>query len=349
MLFRSRSLLNLGLGVSFILLLKMGIAGYLWGMVVAGALAIPAFWWRASRGVSFSLRDRVDWALARSMFKYAYPLLMAGSASWILRLSDRYILGAIRGTAEVGIYTASYGLADTSIGMILALFQMPFVVLANRLFEEEGDSDAAEFLSRSARLYLLVTIPAVVGMSILGRPLVEVLTGPEYLEGYRVVPFVATATMLAGMGFWLRTPFMFRKRTEFALIAIGGGAAVNVGLNLWLIPRFGYFAAGVTTLLGFLTLDILAYALSRRFFKWRLPVGTMLKASAASAVMAAVVGVFVHLSPLPVGPTLLISVLVGVVVVGAALVAMREFTREELQYLRKFFGSASSAPRNGQK
>jgi len=336
----TRSLLNLALGLLLIFVVGRSLSLYLLGMVAAGVFIIPLYWWQGTRNVAYTLRDRIDWKLAKSMFKYAFPLLLASSASWLLRLSDRFILAAFRGTAEVGIYSASYGLADTSVGMILTMFQLPFVVLGNQIFERKGDVEAAKFLAQSTRLYLLVVTPAVAGIAALGRPLVEALTGPGYAEGYRILPFVAAASMFAGMAYWIGTPFIFRKRTGLTLLGIGGGALVNVGLNLLLIPRFGYMAAAVTTLIGYITLDVIAFVVSRRLFSWKLPLMTAAKTGVVSLIMGLAVSWFVRISSLPTAPTLAVGVLLGVVLVGVGLVATKEVTRKELSELRALLGGS---------
>ncbi|MFZ0491928.1 MAG: polysaccharide biosynthesis C-terminal domain-containing protein [Acidimicrobiia bacterium] len=329
-----RSVLNLGLGLLLVFTVSRSLSAYLMGMVLAGMLVIPLFWWQGTRRVTYALRDMVDWKLAGSMFRYAFPLLFASSAAWLLRLSDRYILAAFRGTTEVGIYAASYGLADSSVGVVLTMIQLPFVVLGNQVFERRGDEEAASFLAKAARIYLLVAIPAAAGVTALGKPLVDALTGQGYAEGYRILPFVTAASVLAGLSFWMETPFIFRKRTVLTLFGIGAGAIVNVGLNILLIPRYGYMAAAVTTLLGYLTLDVVAFVVSRRILKWRLPLDTLAKTALVSLVMAGIVSGFVRVSPFPTGVTIVIGMAIGAVVVGVGLVAMREVSRKELGELR---------------
>lgn len=342
----TRSILNIALGLLFILVFGMGISGFLLGMALGGALIVPLLWWRARHGMRITWRAPLDLALSASLFRYSYPIVLGFAAAWLLQLSDRYILEFFRGSGEVGIYAASYGLAETSVGMIVSLFHLPFVVLANRVFETEGERAAAAFVSDSARLYLLVAIPAVVGISVLARPLVQVMTGAAYIQGYRIVPFVSLATVLSGLAFWYRTAFMFKKRNELGLVAVAAGAFINIGLNLLLIPRFGYIAAGITTLVGYLALNGLSYLLSRRIFYWKLPVKSMAKALLASTLMGVVVWLFDHYSTFSGALTLVLGIPLGIAVVVIALMAMREFSQAELAKFRRFFRSRETVERH---
>jgi O-antigen/teichoic acid export membrane protein len=335
-----RSLLNLGLGLLLVFTVGRSLTTYLVGTVVAGMCILPMYLWQGTRGISYRVRDGIDWTLASSMFRYSFPLFISNAAAWLLRLSDRYIIAAFRGSTEVGIYSASYGLADTSVGVVLTLIQFPFVVLGSQVFERKGDEEAARFLGQAARLYLLVAMPVVAGVIALGRPIVGALTGQGYIEGYRILPFVTTASMFAGIAYWLGAPFLFRKRTELALIGIGAGSLVNVGLNFILIPRYGYMAAAITTLLGYLTLDVVTFSVSLRVFKWKLPLATVARVGAVSLIMAGVVSGFVRFTDLSAVPTILIGVAIGVAVVAIGLIVAKEVTRKELDEFRDLLGGS---------
>jgi O-antigen/teichoic acid export membrane protein len=332
----TQNLVGLGVGALLVFGLSSGIEGFLLGLVVGGIVVMPMMWWRTVRGIDVPWRDRLDRGLAREMFRYSYPLVLGLSATWLLRLSDRFILELFRGSDEVGIYAASYGLADAGIGMIVTVFQLPFSVSSNRVFEREGEQAAARFVSDSARWLLLVSIPSVVGLSVLARPLVAVMTGAAFLDGYRIIPYVSIATLLGGLAMWYSSAFLFRKRTNMQAVAIGVGALVNIGLNLLLVPSFGFYAAGITTLLGFLAVNVVSYVFGKRMFSWHLPIRSIGRALVASLVMALVVLGVESLRFLASSERLVVAVVAGVIVYFATLYLMREFSSHELAQARGF-------------
>jgi O-antigen/teichoic acid export membrane protein len=340
----SRAVLELAIGVAFVVIIGTGISGFMWGSVLAGLAVVPLMWWRSQRNLQVAWSEKIDRGIGKAMLRYSFPLILSMQAVWLLRLSDRYLLELFRGSAEVGIYAASYGLAETGIGTITAMFLLPFYVLGSRIFENEGSEPAGKFMRDTTRIYMLVAIPAVVGLSVLARPLVVLTTGPEYTEGYRIVPFVAASMLIQGIAHWRRSAFLFYKKTTTYLLTAGLAAAVNVGLNLILIPRYGFVAAGITTLIGYITLDATGWWLSRRLLRWKFPVLAGARTLGASLLMGVVVWWFMRLAPFPLVPNLVLAVALGVVIMGGLLRLLGEVKPEDLRQIKDRFRTKTPVP-----
>ncbi|HSH44002.1 MAG TPA: phage tail tape measure protein, partial [Arenicellales bacterium] len=74
--------------------------------------------------------------------------------------------------------------------LILLMFQLPFAILGNRVWERDGSDAAASFVSNSARAYLLLAIPALVGISVLANPIMALMTDAAYREAAVIMPLV---------------------------------------------------------------------------------------------------------------------------------------------------------------
>jgi O-antigen/teichoic acid export membrane protein len=57
-----------------------------------------------------------------------------------------------------------------------------------------------------------------------------------------------------------------RRKTWFGPILVTLAAAINLGANLVLIPRFGAMGAAASTLLAYVVLAVLAYAFNQRIY-----------------------------------------------------------------------------------
>jgi O-antigen/teichoic acid export membrane protein len=276
---------SLGLGLLLVVVWKMGVPGMLWGMVACYALSFP--WllrWTLGKA-KLSLGNYRPQA-AREIWSYAWPLAMGNMAMWALRLSDRYVIGAYRTADDVGLYSVAYNLSGKSIDMLVALFLMTMGPIIMSTWAREGHDRTAKSLNWMTRAYLLTTIPAVVGLTVLAKPFVSLLTSPEYLEGYKIVGFVSLASMLYGFAQLFGVGILLRKQTGRIAInqVIAGG--LNFVLNLFLVPRFGFVAAGVTTLLGYACLLALQAFSARGLLRWRFPFSSLLRSSLSAGVMA---------------------------------------------------------------
>jgi peptidoglycan biosynthesis protein MviN/MurJ (putative lipid II flippase) len=72
--------------------------------------------------------------------------------------------------------------------------------------------------------------------------------------------------------------------------------STHIGLMLLLVPRFGYAAAAVSTLIGYSTLLGLHTLASRPYLTWRFPFNTLRNVIAASIIMGLAAGEIYGLS-----------------------------------------------------
>ena len=332
---------GLVIGIGLVVVLRFGVEGLLWGSALNMALSLPLLWkiaiGRFPRIANFSAE------LTKEMVKYSLPLVVGNLAAWVLSLSDRYILGFFRGAHEVGIYSASYAVSEKSILLLTTLFLLASGPISIHVWEKEGEQRARDFVTSVTRYYLLLCIPAAVGLSVLARPVMGVLAGAEYREGYRIIPFVALSGFLFGLQQRFQVGLVFYKKTHFIMIPILIAGLVNLGLNLIFVPIYGYMAAAITKLIGYTVLLAIMAIYSRRYFIWAFCFKSLARAALAAAIMGALV------YPIGNGLTsstlinLIFGICVGVIVYTLMLFLLQEPRKGEIQSLRelgvKIFGS----------
>jgi O-antigen/teichoic acid export membrane protein len=326
-----QSVARLGIGLCLVVALGYGIEGLLWGSILSSAIAFPLLWRSAIGKVSWKESSSAE--LAKEMAKYGFPLVVGNLAAWILSLSDRYVLEFFRGAREVGIYSVSYAISEKSILLLASLFMLASGPISINIWEEEEITKSQEFLTRLTRYYLVICLPAVVGLSVLARPIIDVLTAQEYYQGFRIVPLVALGGFFLGLQQRFQAGLTFYKRTNLIMISIVSSGLLNLLLNIWLVPKYGYIAAAATTLISYIFLLVVMVVISRRYFIWEFPFRSLGKIALASVVMGAVV--------YPVGNSLtrstllnlVLGIVVGVIVYGLMLFLLQEPQKEEIQAL----------------
>ena len=198
------------------------------------------------------------WSNLKEQLAFALPTIPSNVSSWIVDSSDKYVIGILIGSVAVGCYSPGYAL-----GSILLMFLSPFAVLLPAILPEhyeKGDiAEVDKYLSYSMKYYLLLTIPAGVGMSVLSKPLLYIITTPEIaLGGYMVTPFVCLGAIFMGMYGITNNILILEKNTMilgklWILVAIS-----NIVLNLLLVPYLNILGAAIATLLCY----ILAFAVT---------------------------------------------------------------------------------------
>lgn len=162
-----------------------------------------------------------------------------------LRL-DLFLVSALSDSRAVGLYSLA-----TSLAEILFLVSWTMTESALRTQTEADEAAAARYTLWVSRQVLSVTLPAAVVVSLLAYPLIAGLYGREWIGS--VVPLVILTC--AAVAFALEGPIrvmMIRIAPPSTIaFAAGIGTAVNVALNLALIPVLGISGAALASVASY--------------------------------------------------------------------------------------------------
>ena len=253
---------------------------------VACGMLLPAIIISAK---SWALFDRSLYTpeLTQKLLIYGMPLAASFFLDEVANLSDRYMLAWLVDEAEAGKYAVGYDLAGNSIMMVMNAINLAAYPMIVKLLDQKGKEAALEYFNTYAILLLGISIPAVVGLSLVGPGLVSLMIGEEYQESViMVLPWVASAIFFMGLGaFYFHLPFQLGNK-NFGIFRIAGVTAVmNLGLNFWLIPKMGMQGAAISTLLSFMFSSALGFIYGRRVFPIPFPAKEVVKILIAALFM----------------------------------------------------------------
>lgn len=266
------------------------------------------------------------WSNLKEQLAFALPTIPSNVSSWVVDSSDKYVIGILIGSVAVGCYSPGYAL-----GSILLMFLSPFAVLLPAVLPEhyeKGDiREVDKYLSYSMKYYLLLTVPAAVGMSVLSKPLLYIITTPEIaLGGYMVTPFVCLGAIFMGMYGITNNILILEKNTMilgklWIVVAIS-----NIVLNLLLVPYLNILGAAIATLICY----ILAFAVTAITSKKTMRLPFNMKELLKIVVAASIMGIAVYLMH-PIGIiNVLISIIAGVIIYFAIIFILKAVTIKEI-------------------
>jgi O-antigen/teichoic acid export membrane protein len=235
----------------------------------------------------------------RTLLLFGLPLAINQAAAQLLNLSDRYVILLVRGEAEAGIYSAVYRLADFAIRSVLLALMMSAYTAVTEVYESHGKAAAEKLVTSLSRFYLVAVAPLVVGLGLVQDDLMKVLAGEAFQEGSWLLVWIGLGNLLLGLSQYQHFGLHLGLKTGRLAAMTLAAALVNLGLNLWLVPRYGYPAAAFTTLFSFAGLAVAAPLLGRPWLVWRLPVSFLFRLAICLCGMAAVVAAAGLLSATP--------------------------------------------------
>lgn len=240
-------------GISLIMAGVSSIAPLL--ALILGEIAYILAGYLLLRSLKLKIRFLVDFALLGRVVKGALPYGLLGAIGLLYFKVDSLLLGYIKGAYDTGIYGVAYKFLEAIVFIPSALFAALFPTLAQA---HEKDSQAVGRVYWLAlKLLGVLSIPVTLGYVLILPMLIEWQL-PFYLSSVRVVEVLS-----------LTIPFMFINLPAVVVLFSTGRylkpviylslipLLFNVGLNILLIPAYGYMAAAWITVFS----EILSFLL----------------------------------------------------------------------------------------
>lgn len=288
-------------------------------------------------------RGRFRWDILRSYFAFALPLFPLAAIGIVSFFIDRLALGLFGNEIDTGDFEGPRRLVSVLEGIGGAVGLLLFPRISQLL--AQGDSEQVESLvDRSVRYLSMLTLPIVAFFVAFPGPVIRLTLDNAWL---------GNSLTLSLLAFWVYLITIARPHLTLLMGANRPGLVARIGvtvafthivLNLVLVPDdirslglplFGLKSLGAaiaTVLSGLLYYGLIAYA-ARVTTGYR-PPWRVLKHAAASAIMAGGLLAIHLLTPFELGRwyTFLVYVPLGGILYVAALVALRELTREDVAY-----------------
>lgn len=281
-------LFEVGMNFWLIGFLGWGVRGFLVSML-AGEMITSLL---LTGSILLRLRPRVDLSVLKPILAYAAPLIPVGVCQFGLHQIDRRILLELveDGQAATGIYGLGYRVGYLVNAMLLGSFLQ---IWQPWIYAIKDPAQRAELVSRVSTYAVLAIASATLFVIVFGREAVALLSaGPEFLPGWEVVPLVAAAYVFWALYQVSQIPLFLAKRTGRLFVVNLSALAVNVALNLWLIPIQGILGAAVATCFTFAILAGLGILASRSEAQVPFELGRLARALLLiGAIVAATYGI----------------------------------------------------------
>ena len=279
--------------------------------------------------VLYYIRDaKPNKEILRELSDYGMPLMGNMLTTSVLNKSDIYIITFFLGESMAGIYQTNYSLIATAFTLLSASVMRGSYPTILRTWAEKDKIGTAALISEAVRFYLLLSIPAVVGVAATSEVISTALFEANYVEGNRVMFWVALGQMFLGLTEYSIKPWELTANTKAIFMRSLAGGAVNVILNLIFVKLFGsYMVAAVTTFIGFFVYFLLARFGTGSELKWHIPFKSLFRILISAGAMYLVITVLKIMLPFN-KINLVLFVFCGIIVYGAVIVASGEVNNE---------------------
>jgi O-antigen/teichoic acid export membrane protein len=195
----------------------------------------------------------------RYILTFCLPLIPHFLSTQILSRIDRIMIAKICNASSVAYYSLAYSVSMlmTIVSEAILNSYVPYTYQCIR------DGKFNKIKETSTNLILLVA-----GMNILlilfAPEAIRIFAPEEYMDAVYVIPAVSASVFFAFLYNLFANIEYYYGKTNYVAVASIGAAITNILLNYCFIPRYGYQAAGYTTLISYML-----YALGHFLFMRR--------------------------------------------------------------------------------
>jgi PST family polysaccharide transporter len=272
---------------------------------------------------------RIAWAsgrkLWRPLIRAALPVGLASLMITVYYQVDSVLLLQIAGAGEAGVYGAAYRFIGPLSFLPLAVMSSVLPVVS--AVHGRDPHRVRRLVQVSAESMGIISLPILAGAIALSGPIVAILFGEEFERAAALLPIlmIAFVWLCFGTLAGVLAPAL-GLQWRLALVATVG-AAVNVLLNLLLIPRYGAFgAAWATVATEGLTMAFMFSAVLVKL-RLRLALGRLMRTAGLAAIAT---GAMAFVAPLG----LILAAGAGALLYLAGLIVLRIIDVDELRRLR---------------
>ena len=192
------------------------------------------------------LKSKTNFPINR-LLKLSFPMMFSTTLLFLLNWTDIFMLGAMKGSSEVGIYNVAFKIASLGYLIIIAIN----VVIAPKISELYSKNNMValkKVIQHSTWFIIVLTIP-LMALILLFRETILGIFGIEFLNGETALVIIGCGVLISSISGnvdqilnMTNSHKILRNITFFCFM-------VNVILNYFLIPVYGINGAAIASLI----------------------------------------------------------------------------------------------------
>lgn len=269
--------------------------------------------------------------ILNKMLAYGVPLMGVALCSGLLTLFDRFYIYGVFGNATGAIYYYNSTIPNSvftmlSVGVLRGVY--PAIL---RAWNERSKDEAKILLGAGVRLYMLVAFPAAFGLAAVSNTFCSTFFADGYEAGASVIGTTAFAMVFMGLTEYANKGYELEQDTKPVLTNCMIAMIVKIISSIVCVHILGFTGGAMGSLIAFATYFILTSIRVRKYFMWRVPMGSFLRIL-VSSILCGVSAYFCTFLPIGEFLRLVLSIVVGGFVYAFCIIISGE-AKEEVRLI----------------
>ena len=263
--------LTIAFNILFLVVLDVGLLGYVLSVVIADALATLLIIIVIRRDFSLSPK-LIDKSLGRKMLVFSVPLIPTTVFWWVTNVADRYMIKGFIGDDINGLYAAAFKI-PTMLILLSGIFIEAWQFSAVTERDTESRKEHEVFFGRVFDSFQGMIYISGAGLIAFSKIFARVLFADSYYTAWEYMPLLIAATVFSSLVTFMGSVYLVDKKSVHSFVTSMIGALVNIVLNLILIPTpLGANGAALATFFSYFIVFIIRAANTRKMIRFNLHV-----------------------------------------------------------------------------
>jgi len=278
------TMLTVVLNIIFLVGFDMGINGYVLSIVLADFISSIFLIFVAKLYRAF-IPSKISFGVMKKLLRFCLPLIPSTIFWWITGVSDRYMVAYMRSDAENGLYAAAYKI-PMLLTYVVTIFNDAWRLSA--VSESEDREKCARFYSDVFKYYVAVMFTGGAILAVGSQIFAKILFAESYFDAWVYIPVLSAATVFTALDTFLGSAYFTVRKTGMSFWTSFVGAALNIVLNVLLIPEWGAMGASVATFASYFIVFVIRAMTMHRFIPFKMyPVKLVVNTVMLTAIAAA--------------------------------------------------------------
>ena len=276
---------------------------------------------------SISIKFYIQYATIKYFIIESFPLFLYILFSTLNTKIDILLLSWMRGNEEVGYFSAAirivYPLMFFSTSFSISLFP-----ILSKFFRENNEK-FLKFLKTGMKYILIITIFLSTTLTFHAEKIILTFYNATYAPSINSFKILIIALGFYFLVFYFVDIFIAARRQKLITMIMAIALAINIGLNLLLIPKLGFIGASYIRVITYLSLLIMFFIL----ITFRLKITRIIEYGKMSILIMLYIIVQLIIQKF----SLLLSLSLSLIIFSASIIILRVISNEEIQIVKKIF------------
>jgi len=208
----------------------------------------------------------IDFVYWKKFIKDSLPMGIAVVITFLYFKTDTIMLSMMKSSSDVGIYNAAYKVIENItffpamiIGLILPLTAR-YIFTDKEKFKNISD--------KTFKFFMILIIPIIVGTLFLANGIIGLIGGGGFTESANVLRIIIFSLVFIFFGSFFNNVLISGNLQKKMMLALGICAIFNISLNLFLIPRYSYIGASITSVFTEMLVATFGFYLSKKYLHY---------------------------------------------------------------------------------